>query len=59
MFRAPGDAEALLGDDVVAVRWEMVPVAGGPPAGAGVDVLDLDGRIRTDHQYIGLPVSRR
>jgi hypothetical protein len=39
----------------------MVPVAGGPPAGAGVDVLDLDGdgRIRTDHQYIGLPVSRR
>jgi hypothetical protein len=61
VFRAPGDAEALLGDDVVAVRWEMVPVAGGPPAGAGVDVLDLDrdGRIRTDHQYIGLPISRR
>ena len=54
VFRAPDAAAALLGDHVVAVRWEMVPAAGGPPAGAGLDVLDLDGdgRIRTDHQYI-------
>lgn len=37
----------------VRLRWVMEPVAGGPPAGAGCEILVLDahGRIRTDHQF--------
>ncbi|MDG6108617.1 hypothetical protein [Dactylosporangium aurantiacum] len=51
-FRARGDGERLR--DVVTFRWEMVPRAGGDPAGAGLEVLVLgtDGRIARDYQFI-------
>ncbi|MFC6083258.1 hypothetical protein [Sphaerisporangium aureirubrum] len=49
----PRDDAARLGD-AVKFTWEMVPTAGGPPAGVGVEVLLLaeDGRIHTDHQFV-------
>ena len=62
MFVAPGEhvfeaaAEpAVLLPDVVAVRWSMVATGTREPVGGGLDVLalDADGRIRTDHQFIG------
>ncbi|MEU5994380.1 hypothetical protein ABZ806_35865 [Spirillospora sp. NPDC047418] len=62
MFVAPGEhvfeaaAEpAVLLPDVVAVRWSMVTTGTREAVGGGVDVLalDADGRIRTDHQFIG------
>ncbi|WP_026413568.1 hypothetical protein [Actinomadura oligospora] len=62
MFVAPGEhvfeatAEpVVLMPDVLAVRWSMVSKETGEPAGSGLDVLtlDADGRIRTDHQFIG------
>ncbi|TDC12236.1 hypothetical protein [Actinomadura bangladeshensis] len=62
MFVAPGEhvfeaaAEpAVLLPDVVAVRWTMVTTGTRETVGGGVDVLalDADGRIRTDHQFIG------
>lgn len=62
MFVAPGEhafevaeeATVLL-PNVLAVRWSMVAVATRQVVGGGLDVitLDDDGRIRTDHQYIG------
>jgi hypothetical protein len=41
-------------DNVVKFRWEMVPTGGGTAAGAGLEILilDEDGRIRTDCQFI-------
>ncbi|MGI5243582.1 hypothetical protein [Dactylosporangium sp. CA-139066] len=52
VFRARGDADRLR--DVVKFRWEMVPRAGGPAAGTGLEVLLLaaDGRIAADYQFI-------
>lgn len=49
----PRDNAALLGD-VVKFNWEMLPVGGGPAAAAGLEVLvlDADGRIKADHQFI-------
>jgi hypothetical protein len=40
--------------DTVKLAWEMVPAGGGEVAGSGVDflVLDGDGRIRRDYQFI-------
>ena len=37
-----------------AVNWEMVPAGGGEVARAGLEVLvlDKDGRITTDYQFI-------
>jgi hypothetical protein len=51
-FRPFGTAQRL--EDIVKLRWEMVPVAGGEPAGIGLDILilDDDGRIMTDYQFI-------
>lgn len=51
-FRPRGDATQL--GEVVMFAWEMVPVSGGEPAGAGVEfvILDSQGRIRTDYQFI-------
>ncbi|MEV3921275.1 hypothetical protein [Actinomadura coerulea] len=62
MFVAPGEhvfeiAEepSVLLPHVVAVRWSMVTADGGEAVGGGLDVLylDEDGRIRTDHQFVG------
>lgn len=62
MFVAAGEhtfeaaeAAALLLANVVAVRWSMVSSRTGEAVGGGLDVLTLDdeGRIRTDHQFIG------
>ncbi|NDU73802.1 hypothetical protein GWI34_14315 [Actinomadura sp. DSM 109109] len=62
MFVAPGEhvfafaeePRALL-PNVVGVRWSMVTAEGGETVGGGLDVLylDGDGRIRTDHQFVG------
>jgi hypothetical protein len=40
--------------DVVKFNWEMIPAGGGEAAGAGLEilVLDADGRITTDYQFI-------
>jgi hypothetical protein len=49
-FQASGPAVRL--HDVVKFRWEMVPVGGGEPVGAGVDVFVIDdGRVRTAYQF--------
>ena len=51
-FRPRGTAQRL--NDIVKLRWEMVPVGGGEAAGVGLDVLVLgeDGRINIDYQFI-------
>jgi hypothetical protein len=62
MFVAPGNYVFNAGDtvsplpgDFVVFTWEMVSTSDGAVAGAGTEVvgLDPDGRIRTDHQYVG------
>lgn len=57
VFRATHDADGY--HDVVRVRWEMVPAVGGASAGGGFDilVLDGDGRIRCDYQFLDSPPS--
>jgi len=52
-FEAAGEVSALLAN-VFALRWSMVTPT-GEIVGTGLDVLALDddGRIRTDHQFIG------
>src|SRR5215472_1805308 len=49
----PQDNADRLGN-VVKFTWEMVPSDGGAAAGAGLEVLvlDEDGRIKTDYQFI-------
>jgi hypothetical protein len=49
----PRDNADRLGE-IVKFNWEMVPAGGGEPAGAGLEilVLDEDGRIKTDYQFI-------
>jgi hypothetical protein len=49
----PRDNAARLGN-VVKFNWEMVPTGGGEAAGAGLEILllDEDGRIKTDYQFI-------
>jgi hypothetical protein len=51
-FRSRDNADRL--GDVVKFNWEMIPAGGGEVAGAGLEVLvlDKDGRIRTDYQFI-------
>jgi hypothetical protein len=51
-FRSRGDGARL--GDVVKFRWEMIPAGGGDVAAVGLEVLvlDDDGRIRTDFQFI-------
>jgi hypothetical protein len=38
----------------VRIRWEMAPATGGDAASGGVQflLLDADGRIRSDYQFI-------
>jgi hypothetical protein len=59
-FVAPGqftftsrDNAARLGN-VVKFNWDMVPTGGSDAAGAGLEILmlDEDGRIKTDYQFI-------
>jgi hypothetical protein len=52
VFRARPDAQRL--DDVVKFGWEMVPADGDEVLGGGLElvVLDRDGRIATDYQFI-------
>jgi hypothetical protein len=51
-FRSRDNADRL--GDVVKFNWEMIPANGGEVAGAGLEVLvlDKDGRIKTDYQFI-------
>ena len=51
-FRARDNAERL--GNVVKFNWEMVPARGGQVAGVGLEIfiLDEDGRIKTDYQFI-------
>lgn len=62
VFVAPGEHHFVLDGDpvvlaprIIGVRWSMVTTADGETVGGGLDVLALDddGRIRTDHQYVG------
>ncbi|MEV6431894.1 hypothetical protein [Nocardia sp. NPDC051463] len=63
MFVAPGEhafaargRATQLSVNLVGITWLMVSQADGSVAGGGYDVLalDEDGRIRVDHQFIGV-----
>ncbi|MGO4613626.1 hypothetical protein AB4305_25710 [Nocardia sp. 2YAB30] len=63
MFVAPGEHVFVLGGravrlsaDLIGFTWRMVTRDGAAVAGGGYDVVALDdeGRIRWDHQYIGV-----
>jgi len=51
-FRQRGDSTRL--GEVLKFGWEMVPAGGGDPVAVGLEflILDPDGRIRTDYQFI-------
>jgi hypothetical protein len=51
-FRPSSGSQSLR--DVVALRWEMLPAAGGDVEASGFDFLVLDdgGRILSDYQFI-------
>lgn len=53
---APGGPAVRLTENLVGLPWLMVAVDDGSVAGGGYDVLVLDtaGRIRWDHQYVGI-----
>jgi hypothetical protein len=52
VFRSLGPAETH--HDGVRIRWEMAPSAGGDAVSGGAQflLLDADGRIRLDYQFI-------
>ena len=52
VFRSRDNAARL--HDVVKFNWEMVPAGGGAVVAVGLEilVLDGDGRIRIDYQFI-------
>ena len=52
VFRGRDDADRV--GDVVKFRWEMLPARGGDVAAVGLKILllDTDGRIRLDYQFI-------
>ena len=52
LFRASGPAEAHHGG--MRIRWEMAPATGGDAVSGGMQflVLDADGLIRSDYQFI-------
>lgn len=54
VFEAAGEPFVLL-SNVIGFRWSMVSTATREVVGGGLDVVALDGegRIRTDHQFIG------
>jgi hypothetical protein len=49
----PRDNADRLGN-IVKFNWEMIPTGGREAAGAGLEILilDEDGRIKTDYQFI-------
>ena len=51
VFRRVGPVDGH--HDVMRLKWEMVPVAGGPAAAVGSDVFLFhpDGRLRFDYQF--------
>lgn len=51
-FRPRDDAMQI--GEAIKFSWEMVPVAGGDAAAAGLEflLLDAQGRIRCDYQFI-------
>ncbi len=51
-FQARDNADRL--HNVVKFTWDMVPAGGGEAAGTGLEilVLDEDGRIEADYQFI-------
>jgi hypothetical protein len=53
VFRHRGEPSRPL-SNILTFRWEMLPTSGGAAAGAGLEVLvlDDDGRIASDHQFI-------
>jgi hypothetical protein len=53
-YRFRAGAPAVAHHDAVKVQWEMVRVADGEVASIGLEflVLDGDGRIVSDHQFI-------
>ncbi|MGW4326138.1 hypothetical protein ACWEKR_09625 [Nocardia sp. NPDC004573] len=62
-FVAPGEHVFVTGGpavflsvNLIGLRWHMVTKADGAVVGGGYDVVALDdeGRIRWDHQYIGV-----
>ncbi|MFI6600210.1 hypothetical protein ACIBHX_28535 [Nonomuraea sp. NPDC050536] len=55
VFETAGEPTVLL-SNLVVVRWSMVSTGTREVVGGGLDVLALDGdgRIRTDHQFIGV-----
>ncbi|GGL20361.1 hypothetical protein [Nocardia jinanensis] len=63
MFVAPGENAFAVGGpavrltgNLIGLSWLMVATKDGAVAGGGYDVLlvDGDGRIRWDHQYVGV-----
>jgi hypothetical protein len=52
IFRQLGSTDAH--HDGVRIRWEMVPASGGNAVSGGTQflLLDHDGRVRSDHQFI-------
>ncbi|MEV4019615.1 hypothetical protein AB0J35_54950 [Nonomuraea angiospora] len=55
VFESAEEASLLL-PHVLSIRWSMVSTHTGQAVGGGLDILtlDSDGRIRTDHQFIGV-----
>lgn len=55
VFEAAEEALPLL-SGVLSIRWSMVSTRTGQVVGGGLDILalDSDGRILTDHQFIGV-----
>jgi hypothetical protein len=51
-FKPRDNADRL--HNIVKFNWTMIPSSGGEVAGAGLEilVLDEDGRIKTDYQFI-------
>ncbi|WP_433515195.1 hypothetical protein ACQP2T_06015 [Nonomuraea sp. CA-143628] len=54
VFEAAEEAYSLM-PNVLAIRWSMVSTRTGEAVGGGLDILAVDGegRLRTDHQFIG------
>ncbi|MFC5826517.1 hypothetical protein [Nonomuraea insulae] len=55
VFEAAEEALLLL-PNVLGIRWSMVSTSTGETVGGGLDILSLDGdgRLHTDHQFIGV-----
>lgn len=53
---APGGPAVRLAGNLIGLAWRMVATKDGAVTGGGYDVVlvDGDGRIRWDHQYVGV-----